>query len=171
MEKGSACVEVFREISHQFARTFGNTDRARRHKEVDIEQDLRLLCEDMQRAQLHIQTSNREILIPASVNKKGKVTKPARSAIVDCIDIGSEILNDGKFDEFIRTTTWDPAVGYPIERLTNVTEGDDVLLNGSGFDATDRNPLVVEDFNDVDDGDDHQSRCPGLGSLGGGIDL
>ncbi|KAI0063040.1 hypothetical protein BV25DRAFT_1765596, partial [Artomyces pyxidatus] len=43
IEKGSACVEAFRDISHQFARTFGHADRARRHKEVDIGPDLRLL--------------------------------------------------------------------------------------------------------------------------------
>ncbi|KAJ6447733.1 hypothetical protein C8R45DRAFT_1115724 [Mycena sanguinolenta] len=40
IKKGSACVEALRAVSHQFARTFGFTDCARHHKEVDVTQDL-----------------------------------------------------------------------------------------------------------------------------------
>ncbi|KAJ7813607.1 hypothetical protein B0H14DRAFT_3749508 [Mycena olivaceomarginata] len=58
IEKGSAPVEAFREVSHQFARTFGFADRARRHKEVDVGQNLRLLTETMIDAQLHVLTPN-----------------------------------------------------------------------------------------------------------------
>ncbi|KAJ7933704.1 hypothetical protein B0H13DRAFT_2306538 [Mycena leptocephala] len=113
-EKGSAPVEAFREVSHQFARTFGFADRARRHKEVDIGQDLRLLTETMMDAQLHVLTPNRPIYAPLKVNKKGVVASgPRVSAIVDSFDLGAQILNGGKFREFIRTTTWDPAAGYP----------------------------------------------------------
>ncbi|KAH7905106.1 hypothetical protein BJ138DRAFT_1018176 [Hygrophoropsis aurantiaca] len=171
IEKGSACVEAFREISHLFARTFGYADRARRHKEVDIGQDLRLLTEDMFRARLHVPTADRGVLTAAKVNKKtGKVTVASQSAIVDCFDTGIQLLNDGKFSEFIHTTTWDPAVGYPVDVLLSQAEATDVLRNGSIFDSVDENPITRDDFDDIDDGDTHKQRCPGLGSLGGGMD-
>ncbi|KAJ7855244.1 hypothetical protein B0H13DRAFT_2673202 [Mycena leptocephala] len=73
IEKGSAAVEAFREVSHQFARTFGFADRARRHKEVDVGQDLRLLTETLMDAKLHVLTPNRPIYAPLKVNKKGVV--------------------------------------------------------------------------------------------------
>ncbi|KAJ7812312.1 hypothetical protein B0H14DRAFT_3752725 [Mycena olivaceomarginata] len=73
IEKGSAPVKVFQEVSHQFARTFGFADRARRHKEADVGQDLRLLTETMRDAQLHVFTPNRPIYMPLKVNKKGVV--------------------------------------------------------------------------------------------------
>ncbi|KAJ7846188.1 hypothetical protein B0H14DRAFT_2584259 [Mycena olivaceomarginata] len=146
IEKGSAPVEAFREVSHQFARTFGFVDRARRHKEVDVGQDLRLLTETMMDAQLHILTPNRPIYAPL------------------------KILYAGKFREFVRTTTWDPAAGYPVEAPETGPDEDDPLLNGSVFDRVDHNPLGREGFDDMDDGDAHVQRYPGLGSLGGGMD-
>ncbi|KAF8959381.1 hypothetical protein BDZ97DRAFT_1761417 [Flammula alnicola] len=157
IEKGSACVEIFREISHKFARTFGHSDHARRHKEVNIEHDLRLLSEGMLSARLHIQTPERPVQSAAKVNRHGKILTPAQSMIIDCYDLGAEILNDGKFDEFICTTTWDPAVGFQGEENGNGESNFvDVLLNGTTFDSTRRNPISTDDYNDVDDGDDIQ---------------
>ncbi|KAJ7153178.1 hypothetical protein C8R43DRAFT_1187881 [Mycena crocata] len=116
IEKGSAPVEAFRELSHKFSRTFGFADRARRHKEVDVGQDLRLLTETMMDARLHVLTPNRPIYAPLKVNKKGVVAAgPRVSAIVDAFDTGAQILNGGKFREFVRDTAWDPAAGYPVE--------------------------------------------------------
>ncbi|KAJ7367060.1 hypothetical protein DFH08DRAFT_797902 [Mycena albidolilacea] len=65
IEKGSAPVKVFREVSHQFTRTFGFVDRARRHKEVDVGQDLCLLMDTMMDAQLHVLT-----VLESSMNSK-----------------------------------------------------------------------------------------------------
>ncbi|KAJ7786988.1 hypothetical protein B0H14DRAFT_3506086 [Mycena olivaceomarginata] len=97
IEKGSAPVEAFREVSHQFARTFGFTDHARRHKEVNVGQDLCLLTETMMDAQLHVLTPNRPIYAPLKVNKKGVVASgPRVSAIVDSFDLGVRILNGGE---------------------------------------------------------------------------
>ncbi len=31
--------------------------------------------------------------------------------------------------------------------------------------------MYIEEYTDIDDGDDIQQRCPGLGSLGGGVDV
>ncbi|KAJ7210935.1 hypothetical protein C8J57DRAFT_1539795 [Mycena rebaudengoi] len=132
IEKGSAPVEAFREVSHNFARTFGFADRARRHKEVDVGQDLRLLVETMLDAQLHILTADRPIYAPLKVNKKGVVSSgPRHSAIIDSLDTGAETLNGGKFREFIRTTAWDPAAGYPVGTQENELNEDDPLINGS----------------------------------------
>ncbi|KAJ7178013.1 hypothetical protein C8R46DRAFT_888180 [Mycena filopes] len=171
IEKGSAPVEAFREVSHQFARTFGFADRARRHKEVDVGQDLRLLTETMMDAQLHVLTPNRPIYAPLKVNKKGVVAAgPRVSAVVDSFDLGTQILNGGKFREFICTTTWDPAAGYPVGVPETEPNEDDPLLNGSVFDRVDSNPLGRDSFDDMDDGDAHVQRYPGLGSLGGGMD-
>ncbi|KAJ7663758.1 hypothetical protein DFH06DRAFT_1324275 [Mycena polygramma] len=171
IEKGSAPVEAFREVSHQFARTFGFADRARRHKEVDIGQDLRLLTETMLDAQLHVLTPNRPIYASLKVNKKGQVASgPRVSAIVDFFDVGAQVLNGGKFHEFIRATAWDPAAGYPVGAPETGPDEDDPLLNGSAFDRVDSNPLGRDGFNDMDDGDAHSQCYPGLGSLGGGMD-
>ncbi|KAJ6605654.1 hypothetical protein B0H10DRAFT_2229013 [Mycena sp. CBHHK59/15] len=171
IEKGSAPVEAFCEVSHKFARAFGFADRARRHKEVDVGQDLCLLTETMMDAQLHVLTPNRPIYAPLKVNNKGVVASgPRVSAIIDSFDTGAQILNGGKFREFIRTTTWDPAAGYPVGAPEIGPDGDDPLLNGSLFDRVDSNPLGRDGFDDMDDGDAHTQRYPGLGSLGGGME-
>ncbi|KAJ7602042.1 hypothetical protein DFH06DRAFT_1351727 [Mycena polygramma] len=171
IEKGSAPVEAFREVSHKFARTFGFADRARRHKEVDVGQDLRLLTETILDAQLHVLTANRPVYAPLKVNKKGVVAKgPRVSAIVDSFDVGAQILHGGKFQEFIRTTAWDPASGYPVEVPELALDANDPLVNGSVFDRVDENPLARDSFDDMDDGDSHAQRYLGLGSLGGGLE-
>ncbi|KAJ7803566.1 hypothetical protein B0H14DRAFT_3777036 [Mycena olivaceomarginata] len=171
IEKGSAAAEAFREVSHQFARTFGFADRARRHKEVDVGQDLRLLTETMLDARLHVLTGNRPIYVPLKVNKRGDVaTGPRVSAIVDSLETGAQALHGGKFKEFIRSTAWDPASGYPVGMPGISPEADDPLVNGSVFDRVDQNPLARDGFNDVDDGDTHEQRYLGLGSLGGGLE-
>ncbi|KAI0318809.1 hypothetical protein OF83DRAFT_1170743 [Amylostereum chailletii] len=180
IEKGSAPVEFWRELSHAFARAFGYPDRARRSKEVDVGQDLRLLTENLIHSRLHVPTADRPIYANTS-SKQGKKqasdddTRP--SAIVDAIDVGGELWNNGKFTEFIRATTWDPAVGYPVGQVVvdamgseSVEDADDVLMNGSVFDQTTVNPLAQDAFEDIDDGDDHTQRAPGMGGLGGGMD-
>ncbi|KAF8176951.1 hypothetical protein BJ912DRAFT_857190 [Pholiota molesta] len=167
IEKGSACVEVFRKLSHEFSRTFGHADRARQHREVKIDDDLRLLSEDMLKARLHVKTPNRPIKTTAKVNRKGRVTAPATSSIFDACDAGAQILQSGKFTEFLCTTTWDPALGYTA--LMDDTQKDpNVLLNGTAYDMDKSNPITGDSFNDIDDGDDFILSYPGLGSLGGG---
>ena len=46
IQKGSACVEAFHEISHLIANFFGDPDRARRSKEVAFHEDMRVLVEN-----------------------------------------------------------------------------------------------------------------------------
>ncbi|KAJ7877089.1 hypothetical protein B0H14DRAFT_3130270 [Mycena olivaceomarginata] len=146
-------------VSHQFARTFGFADR------------LGLLTETILDAQLHVLTANRPIYVPLKVNKKGQVaTGPRVSSIVDSFATGAQALHGGKFKDFIRSTAWDPASGYPVETPEVSSEADDPLVNGSAFDHVNQNPLSRDGFNDVDDGDTHQQRYLGLGSLGGGME-
>ncbi|KAJ7780673.1 hypothetical protein DFH07DRAFT_765191 [Mycena maculata] len=174
IEKGPAAVEAFHKVSHKFAGTFGFADHARRHKEVDVGQDLHMLTEIMMDAQLHVLTANHPIYAPLKVNKvnkKGIVAPGLRvRAIIDSFDVGAQILNGGKFREFIRSTTWDPAAGYPVEDPETTLDPDDLLVNGLVFDRIDENPLAWDGFNDVDDGDTHAQRFPGLGALGGGLE-
>ncbi|KAJ7893420.1 hypothetical protein B0H14DRAFT_2559832 [Mycena olivaceomarginata] len=127
--RGSAAVEAFREVSHQFARTFGFADRARRHKEVDVGQDLRLLTKTMLDARLHVLTGNRPVYVSLKVNKRGDVaTGPRVSAIVDSLETGAQALHGGKFKEFIHSTAWDPASGYPVAMPGVSPEADDPLM-------------------------------------------
>ncbi|KAJ7339198.1 hypothetical protein DFH08DRAFT_812588 [Mycena albidolilacea] len=171
IEKGSAAVEAFHEVSHQFAYTFEFVDRARRHKEVDVGQDLRLLTETMLDAQLHVLTGNRPVYVLLKVNKRGDVaTGPRVSTIVDLLETGAQALHGGKFKEFIRSTAWDPASGYPVGTPEISSDTNDPLVNGLVFDPVDKNLLVRDRFNDVDDGDTHEQHYLGLGSLGGGLD-
>ena len=164
--KGSACVEAFREITHRFATAFGHPDRTRRHSEVDVMQDLRLLCEDLHKARLHVQSPARLILKHVEKSKKSSKQKDPpepESAIVDAFEIGSRILSDGKFKLFLSSTCWDPAIGYPIstgEEESNI------------FISSDINPLAVDSFRDTDDGDNlAQQSNLGFGALGGGLEL
>ncbi|KAJ7367059.1 hypothetical protein DFH08DRAFT_797901 [Mycena albidolilacea] len=103
-------------------------------------------------------TPNRPIYSPLKINRKGVVAPgPRVSAIVDSFDLGAQILNGGKF-----------SVGYPVGAPETGPDEDDLLLNGSVFDRVDSNPLGRDGFDDMDDGDAHAQRYPGLGSLGEG---
>ncbi|KAJ7586010.1 hypothetical protein C8J56DRAFT_1052373 [Mycena floridula] len=144
IEKGSACVEAFRDISHLVVNFFGDPDRARRSKELAFTEDMRVLVEEMVQKDLHKLSANCEVLVPAREPAKGrkapKNPKPPQSAIVDVLIEGA------------KSTSFDPALGYPI----------DVRLNtGTSFDD-DENPLDCSSYEDIH-GDDS-----GIGSLGGG---
>jgi hypothetical protein len=51
-------------------------------------------------------------MVPAI--KKQSSKKQAISAIIDVQVVGAEIWQNGKFSEFLKNTTFDPATGYPI---------------------------------------------------------
>jgi len=82
---------------------------------------------------------------------------------------GAEEWN-GKFTEFIKTTTYDPALGgYPPPTASSSTGAvrDTTLDTNTAFDNLTRNPLTYDNFVDV-----HSSEEPGItGALGGGGDL
>ena len=86
-------------------------------------------------------------------------TKPDVSAIVDVQVAGTEIWLNRKFTEFMKSTTFDPAVGYPITTDDHNTR----LDSGTVFDYA-SNPLEHDSYDDVHADEDDES----VGSLGGG---
>ncbi|KAJ3543661.1 hypothetical protein NMY22_g3065 [Coprinellus aureogranulatus] len=99
MKRGSACVESFRKVSHLIAVFFGDDDRKRKKKELAFQEDLRVLVEAMENEGIH----------------KGMVADRG------CMDTGAGIWA-AKFEEFKRSTTYDPAVGVPLD---DNSEGDE----------------------------------------------
>jgi len=113
----------------------------------------------MQRRDLHPEKPKiRPILAPRKVSKKNN-TEPQVSAIVDVKVAGAEIWSNGKFTDFMKNTTFDPAVGYPI----TTDDHDTRLDSGTVFDNA-SNPLEHDSYDDVHADEDDES----VGSLGGG---
>jgi hypothetical protein len=102
-------------------------------------------------------------MVPAMKKQSGK--NEAVSAIVDVQVMGAQIWEYGKFFKFIKSTTYDPAIGYPIPERD---DHDSRLDNGTVFDNTKDNPLECESFNDLHGDDDDEI---GLNSLGGGSEF
>ncbi|KAI0317121.1 hypothetical protein OF83DRAFT_1172278 [Amylostereum chailletii] len=153
-----------------FENAFGHPECAQRSKEVDPSHDLRLLVEHMMYSKLHVLTKDRPIYAPQKTKKKAAASQSIHttSAIVDILATGAEIWNSGKFHEFLRTTTYDPALGYPVEDEPEASRDQHLFHTDTAFDRTDTNPLEIDTFDDLDDGDSY-SRVGGLGTLGGGI--
>ncbi|KAJ7056827.1 hypothetical protein C8F01DRAFT_1087095 [Mycena amicta] len=178
IRKGSACVEAFRDVTHMVSNFFGDPDRARRSKEVKFNQDLEALVTEMQRRKFH-KISTTKHFVPAPPKKTPKVPpkKPVkaeapRSAIIDVFVKGAEEWN-GKFTEFIRSTTYDPALGgYPPATSSGSASGmhDTTLDTGTVFDDLTENPLTFAGFMDLHTSDDH-GEVTGTGALGGGGDF
>ncbi|KAJ7112391.1 hypothetical protein C8R43DRAFT_903646, partial [Mycena crocata] len=175
MRKGSACVEIFREVTHMVANFFGDPDRARRSKEVRFNQDLEALVSEMERKKFH-QISPTKHFVPAPPKKTPKNPpknpRPApekQSAIVDVSVKGAEEWN-GKFVEFIKTTTYDPALGgYHPPAPTDTAARDTTFDSGTAFDNLTENPLTFDSFLDVHSGE--EPGVGGSGALGGGGDF
>ncbi|KAF7972318.1 hypothetical protein HWV62_18506 [Athelia sp. TMB] len=175
MSKGSACVEAFRDISHNVAHFFGDPNRARRHKEVKFQEDIRLLVEEMVRKNLHVLHKDGHFVpaLPPKAKKaataKLQPTEP-KSAIADAWVMGMQIWQEGKFTDFITSTTYDPALGYPVSsNINNTSESridTSIFDNGTVFDQTE-NPFDFEGHEDLH-GDEIMGGCPGVGGLGGG---
>lgn len=165
VNKGSACVETFRDINHHIAQTFGHADRSRRHREVSIERDVECLCSDLLASRVHTLTANRIILTPAKFNRQGKQTAPPNRAVKDCWAQGYTYLSSGKFREHMRTSAYDGTASNSQD------EGADNEPDEPFMQHDEENPLQRDGELDMDDGDGIVSRFPGLGSLGGGIDL
>ncbi|KAJ7648633.1 hypothetical protein DFH06DRAFT_1095419 [Mycena polygramma] len=174
--KGSASVEAFREISHSVANFFGDSDRARRHKEVAFHEDIRALIEEMVRLKSHV-ISPEGHFVPAPPKpprkKKNNTGAPVtqaepRSAIFDVIVEGAQEWQS-KFKEFIRDTTWDPKLGYPLvkEKATPRTTPDNRLHTGTILDSINENPISFDTYDDLH-GDEITNTGLGSGALGGG---
>lgn len=167
MKKGSACIEAFREITHLVANFFGYADRSRRSKEARFQEDLRVLVEHMITTNIYGRATDevRFVAAPIKVKPGAKKTPPPRSAVVDVLVVGAESWQDGKWKEFLRSTTFDPALGYPIsgEHAQEINRNTD-LDNDSVFDNVSDNPLAFDAQEDLFGDEDNG----GVGALGGG---
>ncbi|KAJ6464708.1 hypothetical protein DFH09DRAFT_1488636 [Mycena vulgaris] len=176
IQKGSACVEAFRDITHMVANFFGDPDRARRSKEVKFNQDIEALVTEMQRRKFHV-VSKVPHFVPAPPKKAPKNppknTSPPtapRSAIVDVFIKGAEEWN-GKFTDFIKSTTFDKALnGYPpAAESSSAGPRDTTLDTNTAFDSLTSNPLTFDSYGDLH-GNEDGSGISGTGALGGGGD-
>ena len=164
MEKGSACVEAFRDISHRVANFFGDPDARRRSKEVAFMEDMRVLVEEMTKRNSHVLAAGQHFVpAPAPKGKKKGSAEP-RSAVFDVIDAGAEIWQ-GKFFEYVRSTTYDPASGYPMAP-EGENSHDTRLDTGTAFDECRNNVLETDQYVDLH-GDETGSHGGGE-ALGGG---
>jgi hypothetical protein len=116
------------------------------------------LVEDMLKKKILKKPSGQERMV-YTVEKSKNTSR--RSAVIDGQLVGMESWAAGKFSEFMKGTTYDPAVGYPID---NSQERDTRLDTNTVFDNADNNPLVIDSQEDLR-GDEHAG---GIGSLGGG---
>ena len=165
MKKGSACVEAFRDMSHLMAHLFGDSDRHRHSKEVAFYEDMRVLVQDMTNRKSHV-LAPKQHFVPQMKKKQGG---KEQSAIVDSMVLGAEIWRNGKFDDYVQTTAWDPEAGYPIRQETD-RRRDTRYDTDTAFDNCDTNVLEIDEFVDLhgDENSRGQDRLAGIGALGGG---
>lgn len=173
MEKGSAGVEAYRKISHLVANFYGDPDRRRRHKEMSFIEDMRVLVQEMIKEDIHTLSHKKSRLVPAQPSKgKGQKNDGTHhSAVIDVFDLGAQSWNNRKFTEFIKSATFDPELGYPIEaepkssRVT--TKAASVLDNVTVFVNCVGNVLTHDTYIDLH-GDEVGSADGGaVGALGG----
>lgn len=168
MAKGSACVEAFRDISHIVAGFFGDEDRSRRSKEIAFHEDIRVLIEAMMRRRADVIAEHFVPEPKPKKPKKGLSSWKPRSAIVDVMAVGAEIWQKGKFIEWLRATTFDPAVGYPPrgEESESTAPRDTRLDSNTAFDEVVHNVLDIDNY--VDLHGDETGDGGATGALGGG---
>lgn len=153
------------------ANFFGDPDRARRSKEVKFAQDIEALVSEMQRQKFHV-LNKKGHFVPAPPKKpsraKNPPTKsaPVRSAVIDILVKGAEEWN-GKFETYIRGTTYDPALGYPLASVQETVSHDTTLNNNTVFDLATGNPISYDNYEDLHGEDAGEGRM-GIGALGGG---
>lgn len=175
MAKGSAAVEAFREVSHLVAKFFGDPDKPRQHKEIALKEDMCVLVEAMIKESIHTVSLNKPRAVPAPPKRKKTTTDAGlRSAVIDVFDIGAQAWQSGKFDEYIQSTTYDPALGYPVPKEQKMKKNavSSALDNGTVFDNCEVNVLSYDAYMDLH-GDDSElgDGAGGLGALGGGSEF
>jgi hypothetical protein len=102
---------------------------------------------------------------PAKVPKKPPPVEEPRSAIIDVFVTGAETWNT-KFVEFIRSTTYDPALGYPLAPARDSSTRDTTLDTNTAFDNLTHNPITYDSYLDLHGGE--EGSALGVGALGGG---
>ncbi|KAG9015670.1 hypothetical protein FRB90_004558 [Tulasnella sp. 427] len=163
--RGSSCVEALDVISRATAQFFGTRDPYRRHKEAKVTKDLQALVGHLQNNQVHSLKIGRRIRAP--VTKQGK--EVMRSGVYDVISSGFESLTQGGWSDFLKETTYDPALGYPLDTGEGRTESE-LPLSESAFD-NEQNPLTYRTDEALQEHMEGTGANLGLGGVGGGDDL
>ena len=117
-----------------------------------------MLLEDMVNKHLHKVSESPRLIMETvkpskSKNARNKVPKKApvlKSAIFDINVAGADGWADSSFTEFIRSTAYDPALGYPLD--TSQT--------------SEINPLTIDTFEDLHRDDNDAEGLGGIGSSG-----
>lgn len=129
-----------RSIALMILKYFGNPHKNRKHKEAKFQKDLHALIDDLTKGKVHTLIENRTLLAPPPKKQPATGVSIRQSSIIDVIAIGAKILNAGGYSQFVQTTTYDNALGYPLD-------GDDSSESRGGsesvFDGAD-NPLSIE---------------------------
>ncbi|KAL0563655.1 hypothetical protein V5O48_018409 [Marasmius crinis-equi] len=170
ISKGSACIEAFCDISRRISQFFGNRDRLRRSKEMKFAKDIEALVQDMEKIGLHkpdFEVETHFVAAPPPKRKNAKKTEtPLTSAIFDTMVTGASVWHNGKFKEFIKTTTYDPAVnGFPSAGRTSADPIEERLDTDTPFDSMEENPIEIDAYEDI-----HGDELDGEGyrRVGGG---
>ncbi|KAK6996267.1 hypothetical protein R3P38DRAFT_2419475, partial [Favolaschia claudopus] len=114
---------------------------------------------EMQRRKFHVVSDTRHF-VPAPPKKPRKNASqntrppdPSRTAIVDVFVKGAEEWN-GRFKDYIKVTTFDPALGgYPPVTESTAGARDTTLDTHIAFDSLTQNPLTIESYIDLHGGD------------------
>ncbi|KAF9025501.1 hypothetical protein BDZ89DRAFT_1135407 [Hymenopellis radicata] len=109
-KRGSACVEAFREVTHL---VFGDSDRARRSKEVGCQTDIEALVNQLLNKKKDAAGNS---VIPKKAAEK-------KSAMGDVQELGAGVWQAGKFTEFLAQTTYDLAWKSSTKRIKIRSEG------------------------------------------------
>ncbi|KAJ7882382.1 hypothetical protein B0H14DRAFT_2565371 [Mycena olivaceomarginata] len=146
---------------------FGDPDRARRSKEVKFNQDLEALVSEVQHKFHKISTTPHFVPAPPKKPSKKPLKNPSRIAAAFC---NCAEQWDGKFREFIKSTTYDPALGGypPVTSLYAGTTRDNTLDTNTVSNNVKENPLTTDTPIDLHSSEELKGVT---GSLGGGGDF
>jgi hypothetical protein len=85
-------------------------------------------------------------VVPAPPSKNSKTkqthTQGAQRAVVDVYERGLELAGlTGKIEEYLRATTWDPLLGYPLGSVERQESG--LPPTDTVFDNENENPIEL----------------------------
>lgn len=89
-------------------------------------------------------------------SRKQKGKNVVQSAIYDVQVSGAEVWQNGKFHEYLRTSTYDPALGHPVPDPDTANDPDGLqhrLRTDTVFDDVMVNPIAHDELEDLEQSD------------------
>lgn len=160
-------METLDALSRLVAKFFEGPHCSRRHKESKFHTDMRALVEHLQKHQVHKLTAGREVFGTGACLSRGLAAK--RTGVFDAMALGAEALSRGKWSEYLKQTTFDPALGYPVD-TPEANDQNEAPVTDTCFDKS-KNPLSYSSDEAVQGHLDGQGGCTGVGGIGGGDDM